>query len=121
MLKVVKAGLEGSFKIIDAMIDAGLLFVAEVTVAAADVAEHTHGSEVGAVAKDAGAIVTNAAKAGANLRYVGLTPMAKRALLGTTVEMLGTEEEKKAIKAGKNTNATATLAVNLVAAQASVS
>ncbi|GAB5364792.1 hypothetical protein AAMO2058_001000800 [Amorphochlora amoebiformis] len=116
--KVVKAGIEGSFKIMDAMIDAGLLFIAEVTLAAAEVTEHTQGADVGAVAKDAGMIVNNAARAGANLRYVGLTPLAKRAVLGTTIEMLGTEEEKKLALENKKENATANLAVHLVAAQA---
>jgi len=115
--KVVKAGIQGSFRIMEAMIDAGLLFVAEVTVAAAEVAEHTQGAEVGQVAKDAGEIVTNAARAGANLRYVGLTPLAQRAVLGTTIEMLGTEEEKMQIREGKKANGTATLAVNLISAQ----
>jgi len=116
--KVIKAGIEGSFKVIDAMIDAGLLLVAEVTVGAADVAEHTQGKQVGEVAKDAGEIVSNAARAGANLRHVGLAPMAKRAILGTTVDMLGTEEEKKEARALKGDNQVGSLAVTLVAAQA---
>jgi len=119
--KVVKAGIIGSFRIMDAMIDAGLLFIAEVTVAAAEVAEHTQGEEVGNVAKDASTIVNNTAKAGANFRYVGLTPLAKRAVLGTTIEMLGTEEEKKAIREGQQDNTSATLAVNLALASAAAS
>ena len=116
--KIVKAGIEGSFKIVDAMVEAGLMFVAEVTLATGEIAEHTQGGEVGAVAKAAGAVVTNAAKAGANLRFVGVAPLAKRAMLGTTIEMLGTEEEKKQAAEGKESNATASLAVNLIAAQA---
>mmetsp|Transcript_18056 Transcript_18056/g.27081 ORF Transcript_18056/g.27081 Transcript_18056/m.27081 type:complete len:567 (-) Transcript_18056:53-1753(-) len=117
--KVVKAGLEGSIKIVDAMIDAGVMFIAEVAVASAEVVEHTQGEEAGAVAKDASEIVKNTAGTVANMRYVGLGRIAKQAVLGTTVEMLGTEEEKKQLKEGKEDNMMANVAVNMAVAQAS--